>query len=77
MKLKDIRNMGDDELKSKIAELERELNASYAAKERGGGKTTNYGKIKTLKRNIARIKTILRERELGLGKSSSSVQSKK
>lgn len=60
-----IREMQDAEMQSKLFEFQKELNS-----ERGmiatGGRTSNSGKIKQLKRSIARILTILHERKIGI-----------
>ena len=60
-----IREMADAEMQSKLFEFQKELNS-----ERGmiatGGRTSNPGKIKQLKRSIARILTMAHERKLGI-----------
>lgn len=66
MKKKDIGSMSPDEMKSKIAEMQRELNVEYGTRATAGGKSRNYGKIRTLRKMVARIHTITRARELGL-----------
>ena len=62
MKLKELRKLSDSELEKKLKDLKLEL-----LKERGnvemGGNVKNPGKIKILKRDIARILTIKTERE--------------
>jgi ribosomal protein L29 len=63
MKKKDIHLLSIEELKEKLKLLERELNL-----ERGAKGKVNSGKIKSLKKNIARIKTILSQREKGIAK---------
>ena len=62
MKKIDIRNMTDDELKNKLSELTSELfnlRFSHVA-----GNLPNNMQIHNVKKDIARIKTIQREREL-------------
>ena len=60
-----IREMTDSELSAKLFEFQKELNA-----ERGmlstGGRTSNPGKIRELRRTIARALTIAHERKLGI-----------
>jgi len=60
-----IREMQPAEMQSKLFEFQKELNS-----ERGmiatGGRTSNPGKIKQLKRSIARILTMAHERKLGI-----------
>jgi large subunit ribosomal protein L29 len=67
----EVRALSPDDRKARLAELQREL-----MQERGvqamGGSTPSPGKIRTLRREIARILTIDREIQLGL-----NVESKK
>lgn len=69
MKAAKIREMADAELQAKLAEFQRELNA-----ERGvlasGGRTSNPGKIRELRRSIARVITIQHERKLGIARGA-------
>ena len=61
----EVRALSADDRKTRIAELKREL-----MQERGvqamGGSTPSPGKIRTLRREIARILTIEREIVLGI-----------
>jgi large subunit ribosomal protein L29 len=61
----EVRALSIDDRKARLAELQREL-----MQERGvqamGGSTPSPGKIRTLRREIARILTIEREVQLGL-----------
>ncbi|WP_448522951.1 50S ribosomal protein L29 [Pseudothermotoga sp.] len=64
MKVTEIRNYTDDELKKLLEEKKRklmELRFQHAM-----GQLRNTSLIEETKRDIARIKTILRERELGI-----------
>lgn len=62
MKVSELRNLSADELKHKEEELRREL---FNLKIRNAtGQLENSARISLIKRDIARIKTILREREL-------------
>ncbi len=58
----DIRNMNENELKEKIRDMKTEI-----MEERGqietGGFADNPGRIKEMKRTIAKIKTVLNERK--------------
>lgn len=65
MKAKDIKGMQTEEMKSKIGDMQRELNIEYGTKSSAGGKSRNYGKMRTLKRTIARMMTHIRAREIG------------
>ena len=64
LRSKDIRSMREDDRKMKLKELNDEL-----MHERGvaamGGAPASPGKIRALRKNIARIMTIERELELG------------
>lgn len=57
-----LREMSDEELRERISELKRELFALKALAKREG--KTNSARIREAKREIARILTILKEREL-------------
>ena len=65
LRAKDIRGMRDDDRRMKLKELNDEL-----MHERGvaamGGAPASPGKIRALRKNIARIMTIERELELGV-----------
>jgi len=63
MKAKELRKMSAEELKQKERELREELfNLRF---QHSLGQLTNPARISQVKKEIARIKTILRERELG------------
>ncbi|MDI6689199.1 MAG: 50S ribosomal protein L29 [Actinomycetota bacterium] len=62
MKAKDIRELSDEELGQKLSEAKAELfNLRF---QLATGQLDNPMKIGEVRRNIARIKTIKREREL-------------
>ena len=62
MKTKDIRELTVDELNTKLKELSEELfNLRF---RHAIGQLENSASLKNCKRDIAKIKTILREREL-------------
>lgn len=61
--LLDIREMSEEKLRNRLVELQTEL-ARVKSWERRGGALRNPMAIRNLRRNIARIKTVLREREL-------------
>ena len=64
MKVNEIREMSADELNQKLASLKEELfNLRFQA---ATGQLENPGRIRSVKRDIARIYTVLRERELGI-----------
>ncbi|KXO15965.1 50S ribosomal protein L29 [Peptoniphilus sp. GNH] len=68
MKTKEIRQMTDEQLNSKVNELKNELfNLRF---QLATGQLDNPLRIKTVKRSIARIKTIITERAMKIGKEA-------
>jgi len=68
MKIHEVREMKNDELIKRIQEEETnliDLRFSHQLKE-----LTNTSKLKLIKRDMARMKTVLRERELEEAKKS-------
>ena len=62
MKIKELREMSNEELNVKMGELKQELfNLRF---NHTTGQLSNPMQLNTCKKDIARIKTILREREL-------------
>lgn len=60
----EFRELSDDELRTRLSEAKEELfNLRF---QLATGQLTNNRRISTVKRDIARIYTVLRERELGL-----------
>ncbi|MCQ9342597.1 50S ribosomal protein L29 [Corynebacterium sp. 153RC1] len=60
----ELRELNAEELKTKLAENKEELfNLRFQA---ATGQLTNNRRLRTVKRDIARIYTVIRERELGL-----------
>ncbi|MCD6462997.1 MAG: 50S ribosomal protein L29 [Thermotogae bacterium] len=64
MKASELRDKTDEELRQMEEELKRKL--MDLRFQLAMGKLKNTAQIKMVKRDIARIKTILRERELGI-----------
>ena len=62
LKASEIRELSVEEMKGKIAELKRELMKEGVNKSTGGA-PSNPGKISETKRTIARILTIMNEKE--------------
>jgi len=62
LKASEIRELSAEEMKGKIAELKRELMKEGVNKSTGGT-PSNPGKISEIKRTIARILTIMKEKE--------------
>lgn len=68
MKNKDIRYLSGDELNKKVSELKNELfNLRF---QLATGQLDNPSTIKSVKKDIARVKTIQRERELNMEKEA-------
>lgn len=62
MKTTEFRNMTNEELKNKLASLKEELfNLRFS---HATGQLTNPMQLTVTKKDIAKVKTILREREL-------------
>jgi large subunit ribosomal protein L29 len=65
MKAKDVRNLSTSELETTVNELKEELfNLRF---QLATGQLDNPMRIREVRKHIARAKTILRERELGIG----------
>jgi len=64
MKVSEIRAMAVSEAKKQLAELRTEL-AKEKAVAAGGTRPENPGKIRSLRRNIARFLTVIRSKEIG------------
>ena len=74
MKAKELSSLTDNELADKLASLKQELfNLRFSHTT---GNLSNPLAINTCKKNIAKVKTIIRERELGLATSAPSKQEK-
>ena len=61
MKAKEIRNMTTEELEAKVAELKKDL--FFLRMQHATNQLDNPVKITSVKRDIARIKTIIREKQ--------------
>ena len=62
MKAREVRELSDEELAQKIRETSREV-ASLRMRKLSGVAVDNYGKIRGMKRDVARMLTIATERE--------------
>ncbi|MCX8198140.1 MAG: 50S ribosomal protein L29 [Candidatus Micrarchaeota archaeon] len=69
LKSSKARELSDAELQAKLFEFQKELNT-----ERGilaaGGRSSNTGKLRQLRKAVARVLTILHERKLGIQRGS-------
>ena len=61
LKTSEIRDMGGEELQEKLNDLKKEIVEEKGQIETGGF-ADNPGRIKEMRRTIARIKTVLNER---------------
>lgn len=60
----ELRTMPEDELVSKLREAKEELfNLRFQA---ATGQLQNHGRLRAVRREIARVYTVMRERELGI-----------
>jgi large subunit ribosomal protein L29 len=60
----ELREMDDQGLETKLAEAKEELfNLRFQA---ATGQLDSYGRLKAVRKEIARVYTIMRERELGI-----------
>jgi large subunit ribosomal protein L29 len=65
LKTSEIRNIGDGELKKQLQEAHQELfNLRFRAATR---QLSNHREIPKVRKKIARLNTIIKERELGIG----------
>jgi large subunit ribosomal protein L29 len=63
-KASELRALADDELVTKLREAKEELfNLRFQA---ATGQLDNHGRLKAVRKDIARIYTLMRERELGI-----------
>jgi large subunit ribosomal protein L29 len=67
MKLEEIRNLSDEDMKAQEKTIGEQIFRIGFAKSLG--KTEGAGKVRSLKVNIARIKTVARERQLAAAKA--------
>ena len=61
MKANEIRNMTSNELEGKLAELKKDL--FFLRMQHATNQLDDPGKISVVKKDIARIKTIIREKQ--------------
>jgi len=60
VKVEKIRELKDEELETRVEELEEEIFRARIQKETG--QLDHMGKVRNLRRDLARVKTVLRER---------------
>ena len=60
----EVRDLGDEELRGRLKEAKEELfNLRFQV---ATGQLDNHRRLQTVRRDIARIYTVMRERELGI-----------
>jgi large subunit ribosomal protein L29 len=71
LKATDLREVSDEALVEKLREAKAEL--FNLRVQSATGQLDNHGRLQTIRRDIARIYTIMRERELGLSAAPDAV----
>jgi large subunit ribosomal protein L29 len=71
IKATDLRELSDENLVDKLREAKAEL--FNLRVQSATGQLDNHGRLQTIRRDIARIYTIMRERELGLSAAPDAV----
>ena len=61
MKVEKIRELKSEELETRVGELEEEIFRARIQKEIG--QLDQMGKVRNLRRDLARVRTVLRERQ--------------
>ena len=73
-KASELRELGDEELLNKLREAKEELfNLRFQA---ATGQLENHGRLRAVRKDIARIYTEMRERELGIGRDAAETNEK-
>ena len=65
LKIKEIRAMSAEQMDEKLSELGTEL-SKMRSQKRSGGAPENTGKMRTIRRTIARIETVKNEKARGV-----------
>ncbi len=68
MKIKEIRDQTDDELRAKVRDFRQEM--FNLRRQQMAGQIEKPSRLKDLRRSIARVETVLRERALGLDRKT-------
>lgn len=71
-RMSELRERSNEELEEQLTELISELR-QMRTKVAAGGQVTKSSRIRDVRKRVARIKTILRDRELGLDVARSMV----
>lgn len=67
MKIEKVRELGQEELQHKLTDLEQEIFHARIQKETG--QLDQPGKVRDLRKDLARVKTVLRHLELEQSKT--------
>ncbi len=70
MDIEKVREFGEDELRDKISELGEEIFRTRLQKETG--QLDQVGKVRSLRKDLARVHTVLREIEIDKSKKAES-----
>ena len=62
MKIEKVRELGEGELRDKVSDLAEEIFRTRLQKETG--QLNQMGKVRELRRDLARVKTVLRQLEI-------------
>ncbi len=62
MKIEKVRELGEGELRDKVSDLAEEIFRTRLQKETG--QLDQMGKVRELRRDLARVKTVLRQLEI-------------
>ena len=62
MKIDKVRELGQEELQHKVGDLEQEIFHARIQKETG--QLDQLGKVRSLRKDLARVKTVLRQLEI-------------
>ena len=62
MKIDKVRELGEEELRGKASDLKEEIFRTRIQKETG--QLDQMGKLQNLRRDLARVKTVLRQMEI-------------
>ncbi len=74
-KISDIRSMSDDQLKKRLVELQKErFNLRF---QKASGQLENTYAVRSARREVAKIKTIMSERKLGINAQKAKNEKKK
>jgi large subunit ribosomal protein L29 len=67
VKIEKVRELSEDELRDKVTDLAEEIFRTRLQKETG--QLDQMGKVRELRRDLARVKTVLRQMELATSRS--------